>query len=326
MIGRASRIFPVVAALSLAALMAAPAAYAADSAQDMLAAGRADEAIAALNTRLASTPADAESLNLLCRAYYELEDWDRAAASCKKAASLDPGNSRFHVWLGCAYGEKAERENFLAAIVLAVKVREEFERAVQLDANNVEARLDLAEFYVEAPAFLGGGEQKARAQAQSIGALDPGREHWVYANIAEKKKDAATAEREYHQYIDLSEGDAEAWLNLSLFLRRQKRLDEMEQAIVKLSQAPMPKLEVLVEASGNLHRAGRNFPLATELLRRYFAAGPVEAAPAFRARYLLGTLLEKQGDKAGAAQEYRAAFSLAHSFRDAQQALDRVTH
>ncbi len=92
------------------------------------------------------------------------------------------------MWLGCAYGEKAERENFLAAIVLAVKVREEFERAVQLDAKNVEARLDLAEFYVEAPAFLGGGEQKARAQAQSIGLLDPGREHWVYANIAEKKK------------------------------------------------------------------------------------------------------------------------------------------
>ncbi len=306
--------------------MATPAASATDSAQDMLAAGRADEVVAALNARLASTPADAESLNLLCRAYYELEDWDRAAASCKKAASLDPGNSRFHMWLGCAYGETAERENFLAAIVLAVKVREEFERAVQLDAKNVEARLDLAEFYVEAPAFLGGGEQKARAQAQSIGLLDPGREHWVYANIAEKKKDVATAEREYHQYIDLSQGDAEAWLNLALFLRRQKRLDEMEQAIVKLSQAPMPKLEVLAEAAGNLYRAGRNFPLATELLRRYFAGGPVEAAPAFRARHLLGTLLEKQGDKAGAAQEYRTALSMAHNFGSAQQALNRVSH
>src|SRR5208337_3754573 len=111
-----------------------------------------------------------------------------------------------------------------------------------------------------------------------------------------------------------------------LFLRRRNRLDEMEQAIVKLSQAPMPSLDVLVEASGTLYSAGRSFPFATELLRRYLAAGPVEAAPAFKAHYLLGTLLEKQGDKAGAAREYRASLSLARNFGMAQQALNRVTH
>jgi TolA-binding protein len=173
---------------------------------------------------------------------------------------------------------------------------------------------------------MGGGEQKAREQAQYIAALSPGREHWVYARIAEQKKDAATAEREYHQYIDLSHGDAEAWLNLALFLRRQKRLDEMEQAVVKLSQSRITKPDVLVEAAAMLNRAGRNYSLATELLESYLAAGPVEAAPAFRARYLLGALREKQGDKAGAAQEYRASLALVRNFGTAQQALNRVAH
>src|SRR5208337_2518284 len=266
MIARAPRIL-----LLLLMLIAPLAASVAESAQEKLAAGRIDEAIAELSGRLSSAPADAESFNLLCRAYIALEDWDRAESPCRKAVALDPNNSRFHLWLGRVYGGKADRANFLAAAGLARKVREEFERAVQLNPEDIDARLDLAEFYLAAPGIVGGGEQKARAQAQSIAPVNPARAHWVYARIAEQKKDAATAEREYHQYIDLSNGDAEAWLNLALFLRRQKRFDEIEQAIVKLSRSPMPKLDVLVEAAQMLYRAGRSYPFATELLRRYLA-------------------------------------------------------
>jgi tetratricopeptide (TPR) repeat protein len=321
MITRISRVL-----LVLPMLIAALAASVADSAKEMLSAGRIDEAIAELNGRLSAAPADAESSNLLCRAYFALEDWDRAEPSCRKAAALDPDNSRFHLWLGRVYGEKADRANFLAAAGLAGKVRGEFERAVQLNPKDVDARLDLAEFYIEAPGIVGGGEAKAREQASSIATMNRARAHWIYARIAEKKKDVATAEREYRQCIDLSQGDAEAWLDLALFFRRQKRPDEMEQAIVKLSQAPMPKLDVLVDASQTLYRAGRSYPFATELLHRYLAAGPVEAAPAFKAHYLLGTLLEKQGDKAGAAREYRASLSLARNFGIAQRALHRVAN
>jgi Tfp pilus assembly protein PilF len=307
-------------------VVASFAASAANSAHDMLAAGRIDDAIAALHARIASAPTDAEASNLLCRAYYALEDWKRAESSCGKAVVLAPGNGRFHLWLGRVYGEKADRAGYMAAAGLAGKVREEFERAVQLDPKDMDARENLTEFYIEAPGIMGGGERKARQQAQFMAALNPAREHWVYARIAEKKKDAATAEREYRQSIALSKGDAEAWLDWAFFLRRQKRFDEMEQALVKLSQAPMPKLDVLMEAAQILYGTGRSYPFATDLLRRYLAAGPVEAAPAFRAHYLLGVLLEKQGDRAGAAREYRASLSLAREFGMAQQALNRVTH
>jgi tetratricopeptide (TPR) repeat protein len=299
---------------------------AADSAQDMLAAGRIDEAITVLNGRLSSAPTDAESSNLLCRSYFAMEDWDRAESACRRAVVLDSNNSRFHLWLGRVYGGKADRANFLRAASLAGKVREEFERAVQLNPNDVDARMDLAEFYLEAPGIVGGGEDKAREQARTIATINPARARWVYARIAEKKKDAKTAEREYGQYIELSNGDADAWLNLALFLRRQKRLDEMEQAILKTSQAPMPKLDVLVDAAQILFRSGRSFPFAVQLLKRYLETGPVEEAPAFKAHYLLGMLLEKQGDKAGAAQQYRASLALARNFGRAQQALNRVAH
>ena len=321
MIGRKTK-FLLYLFLLVAGLRSAPSW--ADSAKDLLGAGRIDDAIAQLNGRLSSAPADAESSNLLCRAYFALDDWNRAEAPCQKAAALDPSNSRYHLWLGRVYGEKADRANFVAAAGLAGKVRGEFERAVQLNPNDIEARLDLAEFYVEAPGIVGGGEAKAREQAHAIAAVNPGREHWIYARIDEKKKDSAAAEREYRQYIELSHGDAEAWLNLALCLRRQNRFDEMEKAVVNLSHAPLTKPDVLVEAAGVLYKTGRNAPFAIELLHRYLAAGPVEAAPAFKAHYLLGLLLEKQGDKTGAGEEYRASMSLARNFGTVQQALNRV--
>lgn len=310
----------------LLVLMAPLSASVVDSARDMLSAGRIDEAITTLSVRLSSAPADAESSNLLCRAYLAIGEWDRAESSCKRAIALDPHNSRYHRWLGHVYGEKADRANFLSAFSLAGKTREELERAVQLNPNDVDARSDLAEFYFEAPGIVGGGQDKARAQARIMAAKAPAREHWVYAHIAEKNHDSATAEREYRRMIEASNGDSEAWLSLALFYRHQKRFDDMERTLIRASQAPMSKPDVLVDVAQNLFRTGRNPALAIELLQRYLASGPVEEAPAFKAHYLLGMLLEKQGDKAAAAEQYRTSLSLARQFGLAQQALSRLAH
>lgn len=299
-------------------------ATAIDSARDMLAAGRIDDVITTLHGH-SLEPSDAESANLLCRAYLAIDDLSRAEASCKKAIALEPNNSRYHRWLGHVYGEKADRANFLSAAGLAGKTRQEFERAVQLDPNDVETRSDLAEFYFEAPGIVGGGQDKARAQAKIFASAAPAREHWVYAHIAEKNNDPVTAEREYRRMIEASNGDSEAWLSLALFYRHQKRYDDMEKTLIRTGQAPMSKPDVLVDAAQNLYRTNRNTPLAIELLQRYLASGPVEEAPAFKAHYLLGMLLERQGDKIAAAREYRSSLSLARQFGLAQQALNRVS-
>jgi tetratricopeptide (TPR) repeat protein len=310
----------------LLALAATLSAALGDSAREMLAAGRIDDAISTLTVKLTSTPSDAESANLLCRAYFAIEDYDRAEPPCKKAITLDPGNSRYHRWMAFVYGEKASRAGFFTAARLAGKTRDEFERAVQLNPTDVDTRADLAEFYFEAPSIVGGGQDKARAQAKVMGASVPAREHWVYGHIAEKNHDAVTAEREYRKMIEVSNGDSEAWLSLALFFRHQKRYDDMEQTLIKTSEATMSKPDVMVDIAQNLYRTGRNSPLAIRVLKRYLESGPVEQAPAFKAHYLLGMLLEQQGDKAGAVEEYRASLALARRFGLAQQALNRMAH
>ena len=154
--------------------------------------------------------------------------------------------------------------------------------------------------------------------------MDPAKSHWVVGRIAEKKHDAAEAEKEYRAAVEASHGSSIAWLNLAFFYRRAQRLDDMEDAVNHAAMAQSNHPEVLMEAAATLITAGRDFPAAIKLLRRYLSGSTVEEAPAFQAHYLLGTVLEKQGQKQAAAQEYRTALTMSRGFSRAQEALDRL--
>jgi tetratricopeptide (TPR) repeat protein len=303
-----------------------PFSLAADNPQDLLAEGRVDQAIQGLQGQIQRTP-NAESYNLLCRAYFELDDWNPAISACETAVAIEPGNSLYHLWLGRTYGEKADHVNFLSATGLAKKVRSEFERAVELSPANSEARTDLAEFYLEAPGIVGGGKDKARAQANLLMPQNPALAHWVMARTAEKNKDNAIAEQEYLDAVEASHEGSRALANLAGFYRHINRINDMEQALHTLeSSQNLDRPAALVDATHMLFRTGNDYPLAIRLVRRYLSSGTtVEEYPVFKAHYLLGELLEKQGDTAAAAGEYRQALTLARNFRPAQDALKRVT-
>ena len=314
-----SRIFPslLLACVALGAQGATPP-------KDLLAAGRVDDAIQTLQQQIARSPDDAEANNLLCRAYFMLEQWDRGIAACERARNLDPQKSLYHLWLGSVYGEKAGRAGAFSALGLAKKVRSSFERAVELDPRSWQARSNLAEFYIDAPGLVGGGKDKAREQADALLALKPGIAHWLLARIAEKNKDNATAEQELRAAIPATNSGARAWFELGYFLFHAKRFDEMEQALQHVESAPVDHAEAVLDAGSVLLRADRAYPLAERLLRRYLEH-PVEEGPAFKAHDLLGQVLEKEGKREAAEQEYRAALALAHSYTRAQEDLKRVS-
>jgi len=292
---------------------------------ELLSLGRVDDAIKALDLQLKISPRDAQAFNLLSRSYFAMQKWDRAIEAGEKAVSIAPNNSEYHMWLGRAYAEKADHSSFVTAAGLTKKIRLEFERAVELDATNVYARSDLAEFYIEAPAFMGGGKSKARREAEAIAQQDAAAGHWLQARIAEKDQRFDEAEVEYRNAIQASGNQGSFWLNLASYYKRQHRLNEMESAITSAIAADKKRPNVLFDAAQILFGAGRNFVGAASFVRRYLATGPtVEEAPTFQAHYLLGSILEKQGDKAGAAAEYKAALALASDYERARTALNRL--
>ena len=295
------------------------------SSEDLLRAGKANDARRMLDAAIQQNPNDAEAYNLLCRLYFQLEQWDNALHMAEKSVDLAPKNSNYHLWLGRAAGRKAETANPFVAYGLARRVHSEFERAVELDGNNLPARSDLAEYYMEAPGFLGGDKKKAREQADVIAKRDPALATYIYARLAEKQG-SSRAEQEYKNAIAKSGNVSRYWIELAYYYRRAGRVADMETAIRQADQAPRQGTAPEYDGAYLLLRTNRNPNAAIQMLRRTVSDNTSsEDAPAFRVHYMLGELLEKQGDNKAAAAEFRSALEMASEFHPARDALNRIS-
>ena len=185
---------------------------------------------------------------------------------------LNPNVGAYHLWLGRAYGRKAETVNLVTAFVLARKVVREFERANELDPGDWSARRDLADFYVQAPMVVGGGEYKAQrlANQHSKQGRRGSKPHSRHDRRAQKGP--AEAERQYKIAIQRSGGAAGPWLELARFYRDGTRWDEFDDAVRQALSSPEKDLRRSVRHRGTAWR------------RRPYAAASRRSAPALLER------------------------------------------
>jgi len=311
------RVF-VLACLLFAACLSAFA----QDARQLLEWGRADDAIRLL-TPLAG--GNAVAANQLCRAYFSIGHWDDAVRHCEHAVQLNSRDASFQLWLGRAYGEKANVSSALSAFSIARRSVAAFEAAHALDRGNEPIARDLAEYYIQAPGIAGGGMGKAQALANEMAAQHPVTAAWIRARAAGKQGDQATADREYAESIRLSGDSAEMHLEYCRYLRGQKQWERFDQNIAEALHSPRLRPQDHYDAAEQLLRAGRQLPLAAEQMRVYIQSGhPDEESPLFRAHFLLGEILRGMGNPSGAAAEYRAALALATAYRPALDALRRM--
>jgi tetratricopeptide (TPR) repeat protein len=146
---------------------------------------------ACLSVRAGKQPADAAALFYLGRTYYERRQPGLAIDWLKRAVAREPGRSDFHDWLGRAYGIAAQRAAVVRQFGLAVKARQEFARAVELDPANADALEDLIEFQIQAPVFLGGSREQASRHAAELERRDPLRGRLARAEILLRQPAAA---------------------------------------------------------------------------------------------------------------------------------------
>jgi tetratricopeptide (TPR) repeat protein len=210
--------------------------------------------------------------NLLGRSYFMMGDYKKATESFELATQLEPRVSTHWHWLGRAYGRRAELSSFLTAPGYASKARQNFERAVALDARNIEALNDLFEYYLQAPGFLGGGLDKAQALIEKIAAVDPAERHWAMARVAEEKKDFNTAEAQLRRSMELAPRQIGRVVDLAKFVAKRGRTQESDAIFEQARKIEPNHPTYLWERANLLVEQKRNLPEARQLLQQYLSS------------------------------------------------------
>lgn len=305
-------------------------------------------------------PRHAAAAYYLGRIDFNHSDYDAAIKWLELAVEVEQNNALYHLWLGRACGRKAMRASVLKKPGLAKRAQGEFEHAVRLDPNNLEARSDLMEYYLQAPGIMGGSLDKARQQAQEIKNRSAFDGHRAQARIHEDQKELAPAEAEYRAAIKNFPDSLRAYFQLNSFYLRQKKYDQaVALANEMIEKFPARRKENYVQL-GLVYLQMQQYDLALASMEKSIALDPeywngylqigrlgavsgqhlarAEAAlkmfiknnpqgdnvPLAWAHVRLGMVYEHQKKKDLAAAEFNAALQLEPNLEEAKKALKRV--
>lgn len=233
---------------------------------------RYKEAIQLLERQSGAAGLGAEALRITGQSWFMLGEFKKASEVFEKAVQLEPSHSDNHLWLGRAFGRRAETSNPFMAPRYASKARQNFEKAVELNPKNILAMNDLFEYYMQAPGFLGGGKDKAAALANRIAALDAAEGHYVNARLAEDRSEFSKAETQLRRAVESAPASVGRVVDLAKFLAKRGRYQESEAEFQKAERIAPNSPKLLFERAASYIETKRNMDTAKTLLKRYLDA------------------------------------------------------
>jgi len=258
------------------------------------------------------------------RAAHNAGKTDEAASCFERAVALDPTSSLYQMWLGHAYSRQLSTAGFLRKPFIARRCGEAYNMAVKLDPTSIDAAEARLDFFLGAPGIVGGGIDKARAEAARLATLDAYRGGMATARIAEHEKQWPEAERLYRSLMADYPDRTAAVDALVTILQNAQRFDQAF-TIVDDRLARHPDETASLYNLGRLAAVtGQHLARGEVAMRRFLALTTADPVRQSNAHYRLGMIKERMGDSQAAATEYRAAIDLYPRHEAAAAALKKI--
>lgn len=212
---------------------------------------------------------DSDTLQLMGQDYFMLGEYKHATEELDKALAAGPPTAQLYMWLGRAWGRRAETSSPFTAPGYASHAQKMFEKAVDLDISNKDAVGDLFDYYMGAPGFLGGGLNKAEDLARKVSVHDPAEGFYLKAQIDDKRKEYDAAEQSLRRALELTPKQVGRVLDLAHYLSKRGRMKESDALFDRAATMAPEDPQVLFVRAQSYIESRRNLDDARTLLERY---------------------------------------------------------
>ncbi|MDT0582995.1 tetratricopeptide repeat protein [Brumicola blandensis] len=168
-------------------------------------------------------------------------DLDEAEDIANESIKAFPNNARLHYLRGVVMGSQAQSSIF-SALGYAEKSLNSFQKAVELDQEEITYKRALMSFYLAAPSIAGGDEDLGKAQLDAIKMADP--LQGVYAEYAffqmtdEPEKALALLQNSVQTYPQ----EISLVFRLGVYYSQQEDYDKAMPYFMQASEMPSPAL------------------------------------------------------------------------------------
>lgn len=251
---------------------------------------------------------------------------EQAISELKKIKKPLEQDSDFHFWFGQAYlGKLNASKNFFEKGIIASRVKEAFEKSVELNPENLTARNSLATYYLTAPGIAGGSTKKAKEQIDYIKSKDPRMGYYAMANYYFRKKEYDEAKTEYLNYLDIADDKSEVLYQIGFIAQTQKNYPEAFDYFNKSIQESKIFTPSYYQYARTAIFAETKIDEGIKMMKIFIDNGGSERGPDLAsAHWRLGMLYELNGQKDLAKNIYLKALELDPNHEQANSALDNL--
>lgn len=250
---------------------------------------------------------------------HEPSNSDRAVEHLEKAVELNDLNAEYHYMLAEAYMANFQYTGLVRMPFIAPKVKTQLELAVKCDPGSTVYREALVNYYVFAPAILGGSYQKAHEQADEVSKIDPYVGMLAHAGVYAEEGESGKAVNLYKKAIYSRPASWQAYHHFGNYYLGIHKSDAAITMFKKYVEVASDHAESYHQL-GQAYQQKRMYNEAIAAFRKALEKDPSRTPLVFR----IAQLYEFSGNTALAREQYQRYLSMVPSGRAADDARVKI--
>jgi len=215
------------------------------------------------------------ALLYLSRIYMHEGEFKQATETIAQALEIEPNSVDEVLLAGDVYCNRAQNASMFTALKMAKRCIAQYESAITLSPNNIQALASAVEFHLEAPAIAGGSKDKAQQFLKQLHGVSPEDAMYYEMQIFARDKKTEAALKLADTLSDRGIDSARIQYKVGRFYKDAGKFDKAKALLKALSERPdSPEdswfiTDSLLQLGETYLHEGKDFQRSIDLIEKY---------------------------------------------------------